>query len=111
MRIFTINNKRYNSVEADFNMICDFELKGVQLQNISKVPTTAIRAYFSYCSGLDEETAGREISAHMMNGGDLSGISDALREAIEESDFFRALTKRETEETPEEVKETGKSKK
>ena len=109
MRSFTINGRKYNSKEADFNMICEFELMGVQLSNISKVPTTALRAYFAFCSGLDETSAGIEMAQHMIDGGDFTEISEAFRDSIEESGFFRALNKNQEEEVTE-VEEQAKAK-
>ena len=99
-RTFTINNKRYTAKPFDFNLICDLEDAGVQLAEISDKPMSAVRAYFTICSGLDKEEAGLEMQAHLIGGGKMDDVIEAMNAEMKESDFFRAITKSEDEETP-----------
>lgn len=98
---FTLNNKRYEAREFDFNLICDLQEMGIDILDMSsmrKNPIVAIRAYASLCIGADKDVAGEEIQAHVVNGGGFDEILTAMQKMMEESDFFRALNK-EPEET------------
>lgn len=96
---FTLNNRRYEAKDFTFNTICDLSDMGVDLANIQKSPVSAIRAYVSICMDVDKETAGNELQAHIIEGGSLEEISDAMMKKLNESDFFLALNKT-AEETP-----------
>ena len=98
MKTFEVNGKKYNAKPFDFNMICDFEDNGLPMSSLTRKPTAAIRAYFAICGNMDAETAGKEISEHMIKGGNLDEISIAMNEEMENSDFFRAITKTAEEE-------------
>lgn len=103
-KYFTLNNRRYEAKEFDFNMVCDLQEMGVDVLNISslkKNPISAIRAYVSICMGGDKELAGSEIQAHIVDGGDFNEILTVMQEQMGESDFFQALNKGAEEETPE----------
>lgn len=94
---FTLNKKKYEAIPFDFNLMCDLEDMGTPVQNSADKPTSLLRSYFSLCSGLDKELAGKEIELHMISGGSLDELSDAFGKMLDESDFFRALS--QTEET------------
>ena len=98
---FSINGVIYTAKPFDFNTVCDLEDAGVSLDAIQKKPMGTVRAYFTVCSGGDPVRAGKELQAHMVNGGTFNGIMDAMAKELEVSDFFRALSERQTEETSE----------
>ena len=97
MKKFDINNKSYVASDFDFNFLCDLEDMGVSLDSMTEKPISAVRAYFSKCSGLTPENAGKEIEAHLIGGSKLDDIMEAMSEKMNESDFFRAISKTEEE--------------
>lgn len=101
MRTFVINGKRYNAKPFDFNTVCDLEDNGVSLSEMSKKPMSMARAYFALCFNGSKEDAGREIEAHVKAGGDFTTLYQTMGDEMNESDFFQALNKKETEEAPE----------
>ena len=99
---FTLNNRRYEAREFDFNLICDLQEMGIDILDMSSLknnPLSSIRAYTSLCVGADKELAGEEIQAHILNGGGFDEIMSAMQKKMEESDFFQALNKGPEEET------------
>lgn len=111
---FTLNNRRYEAREFDFNLICDLQEMGINILDMSGMrnnPVTAIRAYASLCIGADKETAGEEIQAHVINGGGFDEILTAMQKMMEESDFFQALNKGPEEETQKSTPKKSKENK
>lgn len=92
MKTFKINNKIYSPVPFDFNFICDLEDMGLSLEGVSEKPMSMLRAYFAKCTGKGTEFAGKELEAHMINGGSLKDIMDVMAEEMKKSDFFRSLS-------------------
>lgn len=88
---FTINGKTYKAKELTYNFMCEMEEHGVQIYDIDKKPMSLGREYFALCAGVDSETAGAEIEQHIIGGGDLSGLYEALAESVNESGFFKAM--------------------
>lgn len=101
MNTFKINGIEYKAKPFDFNLVCDLEDMGITLNNMSGRNTSLIRAYFSLCSGLGKEEAGKEIERQFVKYGDLNDISEALNKEMESSDFFRSLTERANAATAE----------
>ena len=87
-----INGKEYNDLEIDFNMVCELNAMGVDVFKYNRSPLSALRAYFAICAGLDEQTAGEELEAHILSGGDISELSGAFVKHLTESGFFKAMT-------------------
>ena len=111
MSTFTINNRRYESAPLDFNAVCTFEDNGIKLDDLKKKPFACMRNYLALCSNLDLEDAGREIESHIINGGKLDDLINAMNTEIDKSDFFRALfATEETEVATETAKTTKKAK-
>ena len=111
---FTLNNRRYEAREFDFNLICDLQEMGIDILDMSslrKNPVTTIRAYASLCIGTDKDVAGEEIQAHVVNGGSFDEILSAMQKMMEESDFFRALNKEPEKETPKSTPKKSKEEK
>lgn len=95
MKKIIVNGKEYVAKEFTFNLVCDLEDMGYDLEKMGAKPMTITRAYFALCAGITEEVAGREIEAHIVSGGDISVISNVMHEQMENSDFFRSLNKGE----------------
>lgn len=96
---FVINGKTYTAAPFNFNTVCDLEELGMSLSTVAKNPMSAVRAYFAVCLGGDRERAGNEIEQHVINGGDMSVIIEAMNKEMEASDFFRALQTDKDEES------------
>lgn len=110
MKTFSVNGKRYNAKPFDFNMVCDLEDMGVDITSSSKMKILNMaRSYFAICAGMDAEEAGNEIGQHMISGGSLEEVIDAMSYEMENSDFFRNLNKTTEEETPKVQKKTSKA--
>lgn len=112
MKTFTINGKEYKSKMIDFNLVCDLEDMGVSIVNIDGKDMSLIRGYFGLCAGLTKEKAGKEIEAHLTNGGKFDELMELIKFEMENSDFFRNLKKtaetEDAENQTEESKETDK---
>lgn len=91
MKTFTVNGKEYKAKAFDFNMMCDFEDMGISIEDMGKKPMAVVRAYFALCAGKGKEFAGKEMEAHLINGGSFDDVVSAMSEEMEKSDFFRAL--------------------
>lgn len=106
MNKFTVNNKVYFVRELDFNYLADLDMEGIDVTKIASV--AALGFFLSYCSNgkLTRQEANSEISQHLINGGKMDDISEAYKDALEESAFFRALLG-EAEAQSAEVEETA----
>ena len=107
MKKFKINDKEYTAKPFTFNFLCDLEEEGLSLSDIQEKPLSVIRGYFALCYGGKKEEVGLEIEQHIINGGNFDELTEALSDAIEQSDFFRSLSKRE-ESNPAPGKKTPK---
>lgn len=113
MRTFKVNNKEYKAKPFDFNLVCDLEDMGVSMEEMGQKSMSTVRGYFGLCAGLGRESAGAELQAHIVGGGDFSELLEAMSAEMNNSDFFRSLSERaetenaemQTEEKPEEKKE------
>lgn len=97
-RLLKINGKNYKAAEFDVNFMCEMEDNGIQLDEIDKKMFKTIRMYVALSMGVDPNTAGKEITEHMKNGGTLEDISETMSQMMQDSDFFR--TKSKDKETP-----------
>lgn len=99
--IFVINEKTYVAKPFNFGLICDLEDLGVSLEDIDKIPFKFMRTYFYLCGKFSSiEQASEEINAHVVNGGSMDVVFDVITKEMEESDFFRAISKTEEKKTP-----------
>lgn len=110
MENFKVNGKVYKAKELDFNFLCDLADNGIQIEEIDKKILPTVRTYVAYCMGVDTETAGAEISKHIINGGNMEDIINVFSEKAENSDFFQALNKNEEVEKKTPKKSTAKKK-
>lgn len=108
MKTITINGNTYPIKTMDVNMLCDLEDMGISMNEMQSKSFSFIRAILSIWMGVDPKKAGREIELHLMNGGSLEEIMDGIKVAMEESDFFRHLTKTAEEETPKDKEKAKK---
>ena len=89
-----INGKAYPTKEITFNTVCQFENMGIPMSEIEAKSIMFVRAYAAMCMDKKADQAGDEIEKHVMNGGSIDELADVLRQAVEESGFFQALSKR-----------------
>ena len=75
------------------------EEMGASLTDAKNRSMSLIRAYLAITMNVPEEMAGSELEKHVVDGGTIDGIAEAMTEAIDESGFFRALQKNEEQET------------
>lgn len=106
---FTVNGVTYTAKPFDFDLICDLEDMGVEIEKIQKMPMSLIRAYFAICAGTEPHIASTWIQEHLKRGGKLDDISEAMAKEMDESDFFRSLN--EDTETETSTNPTTESKK
>ena len=99
--IFVVNEKTYVAKPFTFGLICDLEDMGISLEDMDKTPFKFMRTYFYLCGKFSSiEQASDELNAHVVNGGDMGVVFDAITKEMELSDFFRAIGKTEETETP-----------
>lgn len=113
---FTVNGVTYTAKPIDFDMVCELEDMGVSFERIDKMPMSLIRAYFAICANTDKEQAAALLQNHIVKGGQLNDIIEAMSKEMVESDFFRAFqsgedknateSKRKTKESNEELQDT-----
>lgn len=103
---FTVNNVTYTAKPFDFGMICDLESVGVSISDADKMGMSFIRGYFAICADMDKEEAAKQIQEHMINGGSLEDISNAMAKEMNDSDFFRALASRNEQATEKNLTES-----
>ena len=106
-RLLTLNGKSYKAAEFDLNLMCDFEDRGITLDEIGNKMFNVIREYCATSMDVDPKTAGAEITAHIANGGSIDEISSVMSAAMEDSGFFRTTSKNKDSESQ---KRAGKKK-
>ena len=94
-----INGKNYVPAELTFNNVCKMEEMGASLTDAKNRSMSMIRAYVAITMNAPEEFAGAELEKHVIGGGKIDEVAEAMSEAIEESGFFQALQKNEEQET------------
>lgn len=109
MSKFVVNGNEYKAKEFDFNLICDLESMGISLEKANEKPMSMVRAYFAFCAGKSETFAGREMQAHIVNGGSFEDVTKAMSEAMERSDFFRTLQETAENQTEQAEKQSENS--
>ena len=91
MKTIHINGKTYQGAEMTFNNVCRMEEMDAPITLGQKVTFSMLRAYLAICMNTSKENAGEELEKHVINGGNTDEVSEAMAEAIENSDFFRKL--------------------
>lgn len=95
MKTFTINGKTYEAKEFTFNDICKFEDMGINLLAIGEDSSkifSLVRAYLAICLNTTPDNIGS-----IVEDIDFEEVMEAFSYSVENSGFFRTLTKR-TEE-------------
>lgn len=105
MRKFKLNGKEYNAKGFSFNTVCELEDCGFSMGDMQRKPMSMVRAYLSICLNTSLEAAGKEMEDHIVSGGDFDKIMKVITEEMNDSDFFRNLSKREEEEIGEKQEE------
>lgn len=106
MEKFTVNGKTYFVKELDFEYLVELDKHDIKVTNVTGA--AAINCFVSYCSGMDESQASKEISQHIVNGGSLDDIVGAYAKALEDSGFFRALMEQAKKEPEKMESSTAK---
>lgn len=106
--MITVNGKSYQAKEVDFNFICRLELDGIEFSKIDKNYMNLIKSYVAYCMNIDTEDAGKEIEQHLINGGSFNDFNDIITQKMEDSDFFRALGQKKTDESDSAVQKKAR---
>ena len=88
---FTINGTEYEGAKYDYNTHCDMKDMGVDISKFSKNPEGIIRAYLAVSGNMDLRMAGNEINEHIIGGGSLDGIMEALADEVNNSGFFQTV--------------------
>ena len=96
---FTVNGQTYAAKPFTFKMMVDLNKLGIPLAKIGNMDVALLNAYFSICAGVDEDEAAELIEQHIINGGSLNEISEVVSKEMDESDFFRSISNRESEGT------------
>lgn len=86
-----INGKNYKVPELTFNAMCELEDMGVSITSLDKKPMATIRGFLALAIG-DTEQAGKELEEHIVNGGKLDDVISDITRAVQDSNFFRALS-------------------
>ena len=110
-KIFTVNGKSYKAKEFDFNFMCDLEDQNLSLEDIDKKPMSLIRAYLAFSAGITKEDAGKEIEAHLVNGGKFNDVVEIMSAQMQDSGFFRSFRESKEEDTGATSTKNPKSKK
>lgn len=106
-KTIVVNGRVLTPAEMTFNNVCRMEELGAPITDAENRSMNFLRAYLAVCLGSNAEVAGAELEAHVLGGGSMTELSEVLAEAMDESDFFQALSKR----TEAEVTEIEKPKK
>lgn len=86
---FEINGKEYTAKEFDYNLLCDMEELGFDIDDMANKPMSALRGYFALCKGCSIKTAGKELSEHIANGNGVDEFLEIMTGQFTNSDFFR----------------------
>lgn len=97
---FELNGKEIKAKEFDYNLMCDMEEMGFNIDEFGNKPMNSLRGYIALCKNCSLEKAGQEINAHVVNGGSLEDILDVMMNKLTNADFFRG------QQTDEEEKVT-----
>lgn len=103
----TINGTVYNIPEdIDFaNVICDFEDQGVNVLAImegSGVQNLSLcRAIIAFITGKNKKEAGKVLTKHMVNGGDIKPFIEFFHEVMSNAGFGKAENQQTEAATPQ----------
>ena len=107
---FTVKGVTYTAKPFTYGMICKLEKYDVHFDKIEKLPNSLISAYFAICADISLEQAEELIQNHIINGGALDDITDPMAKEMNDSDFFRALSKKEEQTSTTESRGRKKEK-
>lgn len=91
-----LNGKEYKIPELDFNTVCQLEEHGIDLVGQNAKPLTTLRAFVALAVG-DTEKAGKELEAHLANGGSLEDVMKEVNTVLQNSGFFQRMQKQGAE--------------
>lgn len=88
MKTFEMNGKIISPKPITFNTICELEERGFDISDLGSHTMSFIRVFVSIWGNMELNKAGDEIEQYLVDGGDISVITDAITEAVNESGFF-----------------------
>lgn len=86
-----INGQEYTVPELTFNEVCRLEERGIYLLNMDpkdRKVASMLRGFVAWITDTSPEVASNLLQEHIMNGGRIDDIANAVSEAFEESGFF-----------------------
>lgn len=98
--MYTLNGKEYKDIQLTYNEVCKLDEKGIDISkiDINNASTfylfRVLRAIIAISFGGNDEIAGNEIEAHIVNGGKIEDLVEVLNKALANSGFFQALNKK-----------------
>ena len=98
---FKLNGKEVTAKEFDYNLMCDMEDIGFDLEDFGEKPLSALRGYVALCKNCTVEKAGKEISDHIAKGGNTDEVMEVMMNKLENSDFFQGQQENKTEKDTE----------
>lgn len=103
----TINEKTYVIAEVGYDLLDHLNMNDLSIEDLnnSKRRISMVTVFVSYVLHCGREQANREITQHIIKGGNLGELVEGMMKALENSRFFTALMKKaeEEEETAETV--------
>ena len=98
---FEINGKEYEGAKFNYNAYCNLSEMGIPIDRLIGDPLVGVRGYLAISGGMTVEQAGDELEQHLINDGDLSGISKVFSDELNKSGFFQKMVARMTAATEE----------
>lgn len=98
---FKLNGKEVTAKEFDFNLMCEMEELGFDIDDFGNKPSVAFRGYIALCKNCSVKKAGQEINNHIINGGNLEELIKIMMNNLTNSNFFLALQTREEKKVTE----------
>ena len=86
---FELNGKKVTAKEFDYNLMCDMEEMGFDIDDFGTKPMSALRGYVALCKGCSLEKAGDELTDFVANGGDMEDLTKVMLDKLENARFFR----------------------
>ena len=102
----TINNKTYVIAEVGYDLLDHLNMNDLSIEDLNNKNRriSMVTVFVSYVMHCSRDAANREITQHIINGGNLGELVEAMMKALENSRFFTAMMRTaEAEETAETV--------
>lgn len=88
-----LDGEKYKMPDVTFGSMLELAERGIDImrlrEDMNGKPLLAYRKIFAWIADTDEQTAGRIIEQHMINGGDFSSIYNGFIKALQVSGFSK----------------------